>query len=43
MGKIKKVLLINTHLSYPNWSEGKLNDAFHQVAKDFSLLNQFKF
>lgn len=35
MEKIKKVLLINTHLSYPNWSEGKLNDEFHQVAKDF--------
>lgn len=35
METIKKVLLINTHLSYPNWSEGKLNDTFHQVAKDF--------
>ena len=35
MEKIKKVLLINTHLSYPNWSEGKLNDESHQVAKDF--------
>ena len=35
MGKIKKALLINSHLSYPNWSEGKLNSAFHQVAKDF--------
>ena len=32
---MKKVLLINTHLTYPNWSEGKLNDAFQQVAKDF--------
>jgi modulator of drug activity B len=32
---MKKVLLINTHLTYPNWSEGKLNDAFHQKAKDF--------
>ncbi|MCD0487811.1 NAD(P)H-dependent oxidoreductase [Pedobacter sp. MC2016-14] len=31
----KKVLLINTHLKYPNWSEGTLNDAFHQIAKDF--------
>lgn len=35
MENIKTVLLINTHLSYPNWSEGKLNDTFHQVAKDF--------
>lgn len=35
MKEINKVLLINTHLSYPNWSEGKLNDEFHQVAKDF--------
>lgn len=35
MKSTKKVLLINTHLTYPNWSEGKLNDAFHQKAKDF--------
>jgi modulator of drug activity B len=35
MKNIKKVLLINTHLTYPNWSEGKLNNAFHQKAKDF--------
>lgn len=33
----KKVLLINTHLTYPNWSEGLLNDAFHQKAKGFFL------
>jgi modulator of drug activity B len=33
--KINKVLLINTHLSYPNWSEGKLNNAFYQKAKDY--------
>ncbi|WKL49133.1 NAD(P)H-dependent oxidoreductase [Flavobacterium pectinovorum] len=32
---MKKVLLINTHLTYPNWSEGLLNDAFNQKAKDF--------
>lgn len=31
----KKVLLINTHLTYPNWTEGKLNDAFNQIAKTF--------
>jgi len=33
--KSKKVLLINTHLTYPNWTEGTLNNAFYQVAKDF--------
>ncbi len=31
----KKVLLINTHLTYPNWTEGTLNNAFVQKAKDF--------
>lgn len=35
MNPSKTVLLINTHLTYPNWSEGLLNDAFHQKAKDF--------
>lgn len=39
---MKKVLLINTHLSYPNWSEGKLNDAFHQKAKVFFLSKGFE-
>jgi len=34
---MKKVLLINTHLTYPNWSEGLLNDALNQKAKDFFL------
>jgi len=29
------VLLINTHLTYQGWSEGALNDAFHQTAKAF--------
>lgn len=37
----KKVLLINTHLKYPNWSEGLLNDAFHQKAKEFFLFKGF--
>ena len=32
---MKKVLLINTHLTYPNWTEGKLNDSFIQLAKTF--------
>ena len=35
MEAIKKVLLINTHLTYPNWTEGTLNKAFYQIAKDF--------
>lgn len=30
-----KVLLIDTHLTYPNWTEGNLNKAFIQKAKDF--------
>ncbi len=34
---MKKVLLINTHLTYPNWSEGLLNDAFNQKAKELFL------
>lgn len=38
----KKVLLINTHLKYPNWSEGLLNDAFHQKAKEFFLFKGFE-
>ncbi|MCD1117609.1 NAD(P)H-dependent oxidoreductase [Chryseobacterium turcicum] len=39
---MKKVLLINTHLTYPNWSEGTLNDSFHQKAKDFFLTKGFE-
>lgn len=38
----KKVLLINTHLKYLNWSEGLLNDAFHQKAKEFFLFKGFE-
>ena len=29
------VLIINAHLSYPGWSEGKLNSAFMDLAKEF--------
>ena len=36
------MLLINTHLKYPNWSEGTLNAAFHQKAKDFFEANNFE-
>ncbi len=32
---MEKVLLINTHLTYPNWTEGTLNNSFIQQAKDF--------
>lgn len=39
---MKKVLLINTHLTYPNWSEGLLNNAFNQKAKEFFENNQFE-
>lgn len=42
MESIKKVLLINTHLTYPNWSEGLLNDAFNQKAKDLFLGKGFE-
>ena len=35
MKKTKKVLLINTHLTYPNWTEGTLNNSFIQKAKDY--------
>ncbi|WP_197429605.1 NAD(P)H-dependent oxidoreductase [Myroides odoratus] len=37
MYKIKTVLLINTHLIYPNRSEGRLNASLQNVAKDFFL------
>ena len=42
MENTKKVLLINTHLTYPNWTEGKLNNAFIQVAKDFFTTKSFQ-
>jgi NADPH dehydrogenase (quinone) len=35
MAETKKVLLINTHLTYPNWTEGTLNNSFLKLAKDF--------
>lgn len=38
---MKKVLLINTHLTYPNWTEGNLNNAFYQIAKDFFITKSF--
>ena len=42
MKKAKKVLLINTHLTYPNWTEGTLNNSFFQIAKDFFISKSFE-
>ncbi|MDV4043718.1 flavodoxin [Elizabethkingia anophelis] len=42
MNNTKTVLLINTHLTYPNRSEGKLNASFQKVAKDFFLSNGYQ-
>jgi|SRR6218665_146243 len=42
MDQAKTVHLINTHLNYPNWSEGTLNDAFYQKAKDFFISKGYK-
>lgn len=38
----KKVLLINTHLTYLGWSEGTLNASFQQKAKEFFEVNNFE-
>jgi NADPH dehydrogenase (quinone) len=37
----KSVLLIHTHLTYPNWTTGTLNNAFFQSAKDFFSSKSF--
>ncbi|KLT67032.1 NAD(P)H-dependent oxidoreductase [Pedobacter sp. BMA] len=42
MNTHQKVLLINTHLTYPNWSEGTLNASFHKKAKDFFIAHNFE-
>jgi len=42
MTKTKKVLLINTHLIYQNWSEGALNNSFIQKAKVFFESTDFE-
>lgn len=42
MNKKRTVLLINTHLTYPGFSEGKLNASFHQKAKEFFEANNFE-
>jgi modulator of drug activity B len=38
----KKVLLINTHLRYPNWTEDTLNHSFLQIAKDFFVSKDYE-
>lgn len=38
----KTVLLINTHLTYPNRSEGRLNASVQDVAKEFFLAKGFQ-
>jgi modulator of drug activity B len=40
--KQKTVLLLNAHLTYPGLSEGKLNKAFYDKAKEFFLSQNFK-
>lgn len=40
--KPKTVLLINAHLTYPGLSEGKLNKAFYDKAKEFFLSQSYK-
>jgi modulator of drug activity B len=40
--KQQTVLLINTHLTYPGWSEGKLNASFYTKAKEFFTSKNFK-
>lgn len=35
-------MLINTHLTYPNWTEGTLNNSFIQKAKDFFEAKDFE-
>jgi modulator of drug activity B len=42
MNDQKTVLLIDTHLTYPNWSEGTLNNAFFQKAKDFFEAHDYR-
>lgn len=41
-GKQKTVLLLNAHLTYKGLSEGKLNSAFYDKAKEFFLSQNFK-
>ncbi|MCD0487812.1 NAD(P)H-dependent oxidoreductase [Pedobacter sp. MC2016-14] len=38
----KTVLIINTHLTYPGWSEGKLNKSFVDLARKFFIEQGYK-
>ncbi|WP_231425951.1 NAD(P)H-dependent oxidoreductase [Pedobacter sp. Leaf250] len=38
----KTALLINAHLTYPGWSEGKLNASFYVKAKEFFISKNYK-
>ncbi|GEP50215.1 hypothetical protein FNO01nite_08870 [Flavobacterium noncentrifugens] len=40
-GKQKTVLLINTHFTYPGWSEGNLNASFYNAAKAFFISKNY--
>jgi len=40
--KQQTVLLINAHLTYPGLSEGKLNKAFYDKAREFFVAKNFK-
>jgi modulator of drug activity B len=42
MAETRKILLINTHLTYPNWTEGTLNNSFFKIAKDFFASKSFE-
>lgn len=42
METTKKVLLIDAHLTYPKWTEGKLNNAFIQIAEDFFTAKSYE-
>lgn len=41
MEKQKKALIINAHLTYPNWTEGALNNSFVEAAKTYFELNNY--
>jgi len=38
---MKKILLIDTHLTYPNWTEGRLNATFYNEAKEFFIAKKY--
>ncbi|MES2411627.1 MAG: NAD(P)H-dependent oxidoreductase [Bacteroidota bacterium] len=42
MEQTKSVLLIDAHLKYPNWTEGTLNKAFYDIAKEVFVNHGYK-